>query len=51
MNILSEYILKGVPCIMNKNLKTEAVDHLFQAILTLKITDECYSFFEDCMHS
>ena len=32
---------------MNKKLKTEAVDHLFQAILTLKNTDECYSFFED----
>ena len=31
---------------MNKKLKTEAVDHLFQAILTLKNTDECYSFFE-----
>ena len=32
---------------MNKKLKTEAVDHLFQAILTMKNTDECYSFFED----
>ena len=32
---------------MNKKLNTEAVDHLFQAILTLKNTDECYSFFED----
>ena len=32
---------------MNKKLKTEAVDHLFQTILTLKNTDECYSFFED----
>ena len=32
---------------MNKKLKTEAVDHLFQAILTLKNTEECYSFFED----
>ena len=32
---------------MNKKQKTEAVDHLFQAILTLKNTDECYSFFED----
>ena len=32
---------------MNKKLKTEAVDHLFQAILTLKSTEECYSFFED----
>ena len=32
---------------MNKKLKTEAVDHLFQAILTLKDINECYSFFED----
>ena len=32
---------------MNKKLKTEAVDHLFQAVLTLKNIDECYSFFED----
>ena len=32
---------------MNKKLKTEAVDHLFQAILTLESTEECYSFFED----
>ena len=33
--------------IMNKKIKTEAVDHLFQAVLTLKTIDECYSFFED----
>ncbi|MCD2492790.1 YerC/YecD family TrpR-related protein [Lacrimispora sp. NSJ-141] len=32
---------------MNKKLKTEAVDHLFQAILTLKDVNECYTFFED----
>lgn len=32
---------------MNKKIKTEAVDHLFQAILTLKDADECYTFFED----
>ena len=32
---------------MNKKLKTEAVDHLFQAILTLKDINECYNFFED----
>lgn len=32
---------------MNKKIKTEAVDHLFQAILTLKSTEECYLFFED----
>lgn len=32
---------------MNKKLKTEAVDHLFEAILTLKSIEECYTFFED----
>ena len=32
---------------MNKKLKTEAVDHLFEAILTLKNVEECYTFFED----
>ncbi|MDD6810769.1 MAG: YerC/YecD family TrpR-related protein [Lachnospiraceae bacterium] len=32
---------------MNKKLKTEAVDHLFDAILCLKDKEECYSFFED----
>ena len=32
---------------MNKKIKTEAVDHLFEAILTLKNSEECYSFFED----
>ena len=32
---------------MNKKIKTEAVDHLFDAILTLKTPEECYKFFED----
>ncbi|MBQ5674868.1 MAG: TrpR YerC/YecD [Lachnospiraceae bacterium] len=32
---------------MNKKIKTEAVDHLFDAILTLENKDECYAFFED----
>ena len=32
---------------MNKKIKTEAVDSLFDAILTLKNRDECYAFFED----
>lgn len=32
---------------MNKKIKTEAVDHLFDAILYLENRDECYSFFED----
>ncbi len=32
---------------MNKKIKTDAVDSLFDAILCLKNRDECYSFFED----
>ena len=32
---------------MNKKIKTHAVDYLFDAILSLKDRDECYSFFED----
>ena len=32
---------------MSKNLRTEAVDHLLDAILCLKDKEECYTFFED----
>ena len=32
---------------MNKKIKTEAVDHLLDAVLLLENRDECYSFFED----
>lgn len=32
---------------MNKKIRTNAVDHLFDAILNLKDKEECYSFFED----
>ena len=32
---------------MSKTVRTEAVDHLFEAILTLENKEECYSFFED----
>ena len=32
---------------MNKKIKTQAVDNLFEAILSLKTKEECYSFFED----
>jgi len=32
---------------MNKKIKTDAVDHLFDAVLLLKNREECYSFFED----
>ncbi|MEI3412546.1 MAG: YerC/YecD family TrpR-related protein [Blautia sp.] len=29
---------------MSKNIRTEAVDHLFEAILCLKDKEECYTF-------
>ena len=32
---------------MNQKIHTDAVDFLFEAILSLKDKDECYSFFED----
>ena len=32
---------------MNKKIKTDAVDHLFDAILSLQSKEECYAFFED----
>ena len=32
---------------MSKNIRTDAVDHLFDAILSLKDKEECYAFFED----
>lgn len=32
---------------MNKKLHTEAVDAMFDAILSLENRDECYRFFED----
>ena len=32
---------------MNQKIRTEAVDHLFEAILSLKNKEECYIFFED----
>lgn len=32
---------------MNKKLKTDAVDQLFDAILCLESREECYNFFED----
>ena len=32
---------------MNRKIKTEAVDALFDAILCLKSREECYRFFED----
>lgn len=32
---------------MSKKIRTSAVDHLFDAILSLKDAEECYLFFED----
>ena len=32
---------------MNKKLKNDAVDQLFDAILCLENKEECYNFFED----
>ena len=32
---------------MSKKIITEEVDHLFDAILSLKDKEECYTFFED----
>lgn len=32
---------------MNKKIRTEAVDKLFEAILSLENKEECYTFFED----
>ena len=32
---------------MGKNIKTPAVDHLFEGILFLETKEECYKFFED----
>ena len=32
---------------MNKKIKNESVDSLFQAILALENKDECYAFLED----
>lgn len=32
---------------LSKNIRTHAVDYLFEAILSLKSQEECYTFFED----
>lgn len=38
--------MNGAIC-MNNKIRTDAVDHLFDAILTLKDKEEFYIFFED----
>lgn len=32
---------------MNKKIKSDSVDRLFEAVLCLKTKEECYDFFED----
>lgn len=32
---------------MSKKIRTDAVDHLFDGILSLENREECYTFFED----
>lgn len=32
---------------MSKNVRSDAVDHLFEAIMTLRDKEEFYAFFED----
>jgi TrpR-related protein YerC/YecD len=39
--------MKGRSPNMSKNIRTPAVDQLFEAILSLKDSEECYIFFED----
>ena len=33
--------------VMNNKIRTDAVSHLFEAILTLENEEECFQFFED----
>lgn len=44
---LKFYSVKVLEGNYGKAIKSEPVDHLFEAILTLKSKEECYSFFED----
>lgn len=44
---MSKYQKREKGGAMSKNLRTEAVDHLFDAILCLENKEECYTFFED----
>ena len=43
---IKQNVTKG-EVIMGKKIRTEEVDHLFEAILCLKNKEECYTFFED----
>ena len=43
--MIRNFALLGV--FMNDKIHSEEVDRLFQGILTLRNTEECYQFFED----
>ena len=52
LNSYKHYSFLGKTCQqkvkeMGKSIKCEAVDRFFEAVLSLKSTDECYNFFED----
>lgn len=42
----NDFVTKGDSG-MSKKIRTEAVDYLFSAILSLENKEECYTFFED----
>ena len=44
-NYKQRFALVGV--FKNKKIRTDAVSHLFEAILTLENEEECFEFFED----
>lgn len=45
--MLWKKIEAGEEIVMGKNIRTEAVDALFEAVMCLKSKEECYLFFED----
>lgn len=50
INCISERACRGLEKetnVMSKKIRTEAVDYLFKAILSLENKEECYTFFED----
>lgn len=44
--LYNKHEVKGVNS-MSKNIRNSSVDYLFEAILSLKDKEECYTFFED----
>lgn len=45
--MLKYWMRRGGFCTMNSKIHKEEVDHLFDAILTLKDREECYKLFSD----